>query len=135
MCPKSAITLPLIIDAILSASAGTSSGSSGATGALEQAASRWSRAMATARASHPAITPALLSDVGRKLCTCGEVVYDLRVDPVRGLQFIPASDWTVYGGPDRSSWVYRLSLMGPSGNITVERPASGVAHFQYSFRR
>ena len=122
----------LIIDAILAGAAGNSSGSSGATAALEMGASRWARALASARVSDPAITPALLGDIGRNLCTRGEVVYDLRVDPVRGLQFIPACDWTVYGGADRSSWWYRLTLAGPSGSTTVERESAGVAHFMYS---
>ena len=96
------------------------------------AASRWARALATARVSHPAITPALLADIGRALCRSGEIVYDLRVDPVRGLQFIPACDWIVYGGADRSSWWYRLTLAGPSTTYTVERESAGVAHFMYS---
>ena len=123
----------LILDAILSSAAGSSSGSSGATAALEMAASRWARALATARVSHPSITPALLADIGRALCRSGEIVYDLVVDPVRGLTFLPVADWTVYGGAARSSWWYRLSLMGPSGNITVERESDGVAHFMYSY--
>ena len=122
----------VIIDAILSAAAGSSAGSAVATGALEMAASRWARALATARASHPAITPAILADIGRALCVRGECLYDLRVDPVRGLQFIPASDWTVYGGVDRASWWYRLTLAGPSTTYTVERESAGVAHFMYS---
>ena len=122
----------LIIDAILSAAAGSAAGSAVATAAFEMAASRWARALATARASDPSITPALLADIGRALCRDGEVVYDLFVDPVRGLTFLPVADWTVYGGAARSSWWYRLSLMGPSGNITVERESAGVAHFIYS---
>ena len=123
----------LVLDALLSAANGNSSGSSGVTGGLEMAASRWARALATAKASHPAITPSLLADIGRNLCTRGEVVYDLVVDPVHGLTFLPVSDWAVYGGASRSSWWYRLSLSGPSGTTTVEREAAGVAHFQYSY--
>ena len=123
----------LILDALLSAAAGDSSGSSGATAAVEMAASRWARALATARVSDPSITPALLADIGRALCRYGEIVYDLVVDPVRGLTFLPVADWTVYGGAARSSWWYRLSLMGPSGSVTVERPYNGVAHFMYSY--
>ena len=122
----------LVLDALLSAAAGDSSGSSGGTAALEMAASRWARALATARVNDPAISPALLADIGRALCTRGEVVYDLRVDPARGLQFVPACDWSVYGSADRSSWWYRLTLAGPSTTYTVERPAQGVAHFMYS---
>ena len=122
----------LVLDALLSAAAGDSSGSSGGTAALEMAASRWARALATARVSHPSITPPLLADIGRSLCRSGEVVYDLVVDPVRGLTFVPVADWTIYGGADRASWWYRLSKMAPSGSVTVERESAGVAHFMYS---
>ena len=123
----------LVLAEILAGAAGNSSGSSGGVAALEMAASRWSRSLASARVSHPSITPALLADIGRNLCTRGEVVYDLVVDPVHGLTFLPVSDWAVYGGASRSSWWYRLSLSGPSGTTTVEREAAGVAHFQYSY--
>ena len=123
----------LVLDAILSSATGNSSGSSVSTAAVEMAASRWARALATARVSHPAITPALLSDIGRALCRSGEIVYDLVVDPVHGLTFLPVSDWAIYGGASRSSWWYRLSLSGPSGTTTVERESAGVAHFQYSY--
>ena len=122
----------LVVDALLSAAAGNSSGSSLGTAALEMAASRWARALATARVSHPSITPPLLADIGRSLCRSGEVVYDLVVDPVRGLTFVPVADWTIYGGADRASWWYRLSKMAPSGSVTVERESAGVAHFMYS---
>ena len=52
---------------------------------------------------------------------------------MRGLTFLPVADWTVYGGAARSTWWYRLTLMGPSGSVTVERPYNGVAHFMYSY--
>ena len=123
----------IILDTILAEAAGTSSGASGVTAALEMAASRWARALATARTNHPAITPSLLSDIGRRLCTSGEAVYDLRVDPVRGLEFVPACNWSIFGGPDRASWVYQLTLAGPTATYTVTRPAQGVAHFMYSY--
>ena len=122
----------IILDTILSEAAGTSSGSSGATAALEMAASRWARALATARTSHASITPTLLADIARALCTRGEAVYDLNIDPSRGLQFVPACNWSIFGGPDRSEWLYQLTLAGPTATRTVTRPASGVAHFMYS---
>ena len=122
----------LVLDALLSAAAGDSSGSSGGTAALEMAAGRWGKALASARVSHPAITPALLADIGRSLCRSGEIVYDLRIHPERGLQFIPACDWSIYGAADPDSWWYRLTLAGPSTTYTVERESAGVAHFMYS---
>ena len=122
----------MVVDALVMAASGSGTASPFGTAALEMAASRWARAMATAQASHSSINPTLLATIGRKLCTSGEVVYDLRVDPVRGLQFIPACDWTVYGGADRASWWYRLTLAGPSTTYTVERESAGVAHFMYS---
>ena len=97
------------------------------------AASRWARALATAQASHPSIDPPLLATIGRALCRSGEIVFDLVVDPVRGLTFIPASDWLVIrGGADPSTWEYQLSLRGPGTQAVVNRTRAGVAHFIYA---
>ena len=122
----------LVVDAILSAASGNGDSTGGAASGLEMAASRWSRALASARASHPSVTPQFLSDIGRRLCRSGECVFDLRVDPSRGVLFFPACDWQISGGADPDGWSYRLTLPGPTSTITVTRPAAGVAHFRYS---
>ena len=85
----------LVVDAILAAASGNGDSTGGAAAGLEMAASRWSRALASARASHPSVTPELLSDIGRRLCRSGECVFDLRVDASRGVLFFPAADWQI----------------------------------------
>ena len=115
------------------AASGSGTASPFGTAALEMAASRWSRALATAQASHPSIDPPLLATIGRALCRSGEIVFDLAVDPARGLTFIPASDWLVFrGGADPSTWEYQLSLRGPGTQAVVNRTRAGVAHFVYA---
>ena len=55
----------LVVDAILAAASGNGDSTGGAASGLEMASSRWARALASARASHPSVTPQLLSDIGR----------------------------------------------------------------------
>ena len=123
----------MVVDALVMAASGSGTASPFGTAALEMAASRWARAMATAQASHSSINPTLLATIGRALCRSGEIVFDLVVDPVRGLTFIPASDWLVFrGGADPSTWEYQLSLRGPGTQAVVNRTRAGVAHFIYA---
>ena len=123
----------MVVDALVMAASGSGTASPFGTAAVEMAASRWARAMATAQASHPSIDPPLLATIGRALCRSGEIVFDLVVDPVRGLTFIPASDWLVIrGGADPSTWEYQLSLRGPGTQAVVNRTRAGVAHFIYA---
>ena len=66
------------------ASGGSSLGTALATAALESAAGRIARAMASATTPHPAITPALLHDITHKTIVTGFAIYDLVVDSTRG---------------------------------------------------
>ena len=120
-----------VVSAILSAASVSSTGSAVATAAVEMAASRWARALASASASHPSVTPALLADVGRQLCRRGEAIYDLAVD-AGGVRFVPATACDIQGGPDPASWRYRLNIPAPSGMYQVTRERAGLAHFVYA---
>ena len=113
------------------ASGGSSLGSAMATAALEAGAGRIARAMASATTPHPAITPALLHDITHKLVVSGSAVYDLAVDSTRGLRFVPAASCDITGGADPESWVYRLTVNGPSQTYSATRPRAAVAHFQW----
>ena len=113
------------------ASGGSSLGTALATAALESAAGRIARAMASATTHHPAITPALLHDITHKTIVTGFAIYDLAVDSTRGLRFVPAASCDITGGADPESWLYRLTINGPSQAVSITRPRAGVAHFQW----
>ena len=79
-----------------------------------------------------ALTPSVLASIGRGLMLPGETVFEIVV--VDGeLQLQPAGTWNVAGGPLRSSWVYELTLSGPSGTETRTLAESRVVHLQYAY--
>ena len=79
-----------------------------------------------------ALTPGCLELVGRSLIRRGEVVF--LIDTQAGnLRLIPAETHDVTGGPDPSTWEYRLTLGGPSRTQTYDFvPAASVLHFKYA---
>ena len=107
-----------------------------AVGAVETAASLYSRAFSSAKVepSGPrteALTAALLGDLARRLVLRGESFHLL--DVVDGRPVLTAASWsTVTGGPRRESWRYRLTLTGPSTTSTVGAGAARVAHCAWS---
>ena len=107
-----------------------------ALGALEIAASAWARALASAevKPETPAtagVTPEVLALVARTLIRRGEIIFELEVKN-GNLKLNPVGSHSVSGGPDEAGWVYRIDRFGPSGNVTLLRPAKGVLHFRYS---
>ena len=108
-----------------------------ATGALEAASGIVARAFAAAEVSGPteltgALTPSLLSMVGRALIRQGEFVAAIDVKDGQ-VTLTPAADWDVTGGHDPDQWEYRLNLAGPSRWTTrPHTPASAVIHVTYS---
>ena len=89
-----------------------------ATGALEASAAIVARTFAAASVKgapvqmRSTISKACLSMIGRSLIRQGEIVF--RIDVVNGaVRLIPAASWDVSGGPDPSTWFYRMTLAGP----------------------
>ena len=108
-----------------------------ATAALEACAGVVGRGFAASEVSGPdsltrALTPGCLELVGRSLVRRGELV--LLIDTSSGsLRLIPAETHDVEGGPDPSTWTYRLTLGGPSRTVTYDFvPAASVLHFRYA---
>ena len=128
-------------DAFVAALIGRSEGKSlalpSATAALEACAGLTGRAFASAELAGPdaitrALTPGCLELVGRSLIRRGEIVF--LIDTTSGeLKLIPAESHDIAGGPDPSTWTYRLTLNGPSRTVTHEFvPAASVLHFRYA---
>ena len=105
--------------------------------AVEVATGLWGRAFASARVEPEndrtaALTPALLSMIGRSLVSPGETVMEITMDGGE-LVLAPAGTWSITGGPLRSSWTYQTTLAGPSGVYTRTLTGDRVLHIQYSF--
>ena len=107
-----------------------------AIAALEIASGLWGRSLASATvapssAALAGLTPAVIGDIGTRLCRSGEAVYTLSVEG-GAVRLHPVSDWDVQGGFDPESWVYRCQLAGPSRTIARMVESAGVLHVRYS---
>ena len=110
-----------------------------AFGAVEIAAGAYARAFAAAEvepagARTSALTPALLSNLARRLVTGGEWLGAIEVDPAGAVELREAVSWDVRGGPAPGGWRYTVTTSGPSSSLTETVPAAGVVHVRYATR-
>ena len=103
-------------------------------GAIEIAASHYARAFAVAEVSPavPALTPALLAGIARRLIVSGESIHviDIVDGAVRLLECSSSS--VVAGGPDPASWRYQCELPGPHTSETRTVPSDQIVHCRYA---
>ena len=127
-----------LVQAMLSAAQGHTTGDWRAIAALESAVSLYASAFAvsTVRCENArvtaALTPSFLAMVARALIRRGEYVAVLDATPGRGLAICPAATWDVRGGPAEADWWYRADLAGPSGTLSRTVPSAGVIHVRYA---
>ena len=103
-------------------------------GALEIAAGLYSRAFASAEVSGPragAVSPDVLARIGRELIRAGESLHVVVVDGAR-IELRPVASWDVLGGVRPASWLYRVSISGPSVTETETTSAAGVIHCRFA---
>ena len=125
------------IIAMIQAQAGGSSAAVGATAALESASGFVSRAFASADVSSTmagVLDPSTLGQIGRSMIRRGEYLGIIRM----GLEddtprLAPVASYDIVGNENPASWIYSVSVPGPSQQSTIERlPAAGVVHIRYS---
>ena len=116
----------------LMAQQGRSSGAaaSWATGAVQSAAGLWARCLSMARSDVPVVTAECLGAIAYDLATQGEHLSVLHVD-ADGVQLLRGASWDIAGSADRRSWVYNVTLSGPTGTHTRVVPDNGVLHVRY----
>ena len=126
-----------VIAALVSRAEGKSLALPSATASLEAASGTVGRGFAAAEIDGPsfitrALTPSIMEMVGRSLIRIGEVVF--LIDTMGGeLKLLPTEAHDIDGGPDPSTWTYRLTLNGPSRSFTHDHiPAQSVLHFRYA---
>ena len=122
-----------IVSQIMASASGTSGG---ALAAVETAARLWGSGLASAKITPDtlplrAVSPSLLDTVGRSLCRSGESLHVISVSNGR-LTLTPTASWTVHGTDDPASWMYRVTLSGPSSTRTITLPGESVLHFRYA---
>ena len=106
-------------------------------GAVEIAASMYSKAFAVATVEPrnvrtAALSPAVLSTIGRRLIATGESVHVIDVDQgaVRLTECSTAS--VIGGGPRPETWRYQCSTPGPHTSETRTVPGAQVCHVRYA---
>lgn len=125
-------------DSRVSAAVSAATGSGGRpqqaarTGAVEVAANMVARALSSGSLSPQTgmtrlVTPEALALTGRELVIRGEQLFF-----IDGAELIPVSSHDIYGGARKSSWRYRVDLVGPSTHETLTVPAREVLHFRWN---
>ena len=109
------------------------------TAALEMCCRLYAAVFSVAKVIGPpylvrALTATWRAQVVRAMIRGGEHVDVIESAP-GGLELLPASLWTVLGGPRPSSWVYSCSLDGPSGTVTRAYAADDVVHLRWQTER
>ena len=112
--------------------AGNIPASFASTAALEACAGLVGRAFASARIEgnrSAALTPDCMTMIGRSLIRRGELVLVIKIEDDQ-VRLYPASSHDVQGGID--SWIYNVTISGPSDQVTQDIPAEGVIHLRYA---
>ena len=107
---------------------------SASTAAREVCAGHWGRAFASADLApigqvSDALRP-FLAYIGRELIHVGEATFAIDFDG--GLRLTPASGYTVMGDSNPSTWVYDLTLPGPTSTTTRTLSGDRVLHLTYA---
>ena len=109
----------------------------GQTAALEAAAGTYARGFAAARVQDAppdvleAVTPDVLAEIGRDLIRRGESVHLIEYGRA-GLRLHRAGSWDWRGGWRRADWTVRLSVFGPSEQLTRIVPFDAVLHCRFA---
>ena len=134
---RSASYADAVTSILVDRATGTAAADASATAALEMASGLWGRAMmaavvspATARTA--AITPAVLQLAGRQAIRDGGAMFLIDVTEDGRVRLLPAWSWDTHGGADPDSWLYRVTLAGPSSTVTRTVPAEGVVWLPFS---
>ena len=127
----------VLVSAIQTAAAGISTGDSSAIAALECAAGMWSRAFAAATVQPDtlatrAITPAVMSSIGRQLIMRGQSLHALMVE--RGkIRLDPVGYWDIRGSsPNENLWAVRCEFYGPTGSQSRIMSHKNIVNCRYA---
>ena len=127
-----------LVRLIVSRAGGATVAAPAATAALEAVSGLVARGFAAATVSGPdgliaPLTPNLLGMMGRALIRGGEFVALVTVTDRGAVGLLPAFGHDVNGKADPSTWQYRITAAGPSGQtVTARAPAASVLHVRYA---
>ena len=86
--------------------------------------------VATLEGQHSAALQPHLSTIARSMVDIGESNWLIQVDGDGAVTLLPVTAAAVVGGPDPRTWIYTLTMPGPSEAVTLQRPGESVLSFR-----
>ena len=71
-----------------------------------------------------------LSTIARSMIDTGESTWLIQVGVDGAVMLLPVTAAAVVGGPDPRSWVYQLTMPGPSETVTLQRSGESILSFR-----
>ena len=89
-----------------------------------------SAGVATLTGLHSGSLQEHLSTIAREMVDVGESNWLINVGSTGGMILLPVTAAAVVGGPDPRTWVYTLTMPGPTETVTIQRPGESVLSFR-----
>ena len=71
-----------------------------------------------------------LSTIARSMVDTGQSDWLIEVGSIGGVVLLPVTATAVVGGPDPRSWIYTLTMPGPSQAVTLQRRGESLLSFR-----
>ena len=86
--------------------------------------------VANLEGQHSAALQGHLSSVARSMVDIGQSDWLIQVDGDGAVTLLPVTVAAVVGGPDPRTWVYTLTMPGPTEAVTLQRPGEAILSFR-----
>ncbi len=89
-----------------------------------------SAGVATLTGQHSGALQGHLSTIARSMIDVGQSDWLINVGSTGGLILLPVTATAVVGGPDPRTWIYTLTMPGPSQTVTLQRSGESILSFR-----
>ena len=89
-----------------------------------------SAGVATLTGQHSGSLQPHLSTIARTMIDLGESTWLIQVGSTGGVVLLPVTASNVVGGPDPRTWLYTLTMPGPSETVTLQRSGESILSFR-----
>ena len=89
-----------------------------------------SAGVATLTGQHSGALQGHLSTIARTMIDAGQSDWLINVGSTGAVVLLPVTASNVVGGPDPRTWLYQLTLAGPSETVTLQRAGESILSFR-----